>query len=373
MAGMKDNSFVDVLIVGAGPAGNLAALTLNSRGKTCMLVDAKPHGMTKPGEAIPPNMIPLFKQLGLSHLLESPEHKPYFGNKVKWGQRQWEERFFLKEVNTQGYLLNRSYFEDQLRQCVQARDIVVEVSKLVHIEQLADGLSATLQKSDGKYTIKARFVIDATGKNTSVGRMMGAQKRILDPLKAFEFKYTVAHDLPSHVHVESMECGWIYGIPTRANEVSVMVFTDVSLLPPKGEHQEFLNNALQDSDIFKELLKTPFNVALVKDLKFRDAHTACLDIPFGERWLATGDAAYSFDPISSYGIGSAMGSGYYGAHALADYLDGDAKALEVYRFLMEEIFQKYLYQVGEQYSLEKQWPDSPFWRDRQQVELIINK
>ncbi|MGB0176435.1 MAG: hypothetical protein ACPF9D_04660 [Owenweeksia sp.] len=55
-----------------------------------------------------------------------------------------------------------------------------------------------------------------------------------------------------------------------------------------------------------------------------------------------GDAAYAYDPISSFGITSALAGGYYGGHALADTLGGRTDALKVYRYVMENAFNGYL-------------------------------
>ena len=52
------------------------------------------------------------------------------------------------------------------------------------------------------------------------------------------------------------------------------------------------------------------------------AETSRLDRIAGPGWLALGDAAAAYDPLSSYGIGSAMGSGFYAGQAIADSLAG---------------------------------------------------
>ena len=80
--------------------------------------------------------------------------------------------------------------------------------------------------------------------------------------------------------------------------------------------------------------------------------------------MAVGDAAYAFDPISSYGITSGLAAGYYGGHALADFLAGKKDGLAVYRYIMETAFQKYLKALDYQYAAEKRWPQSAYWKNR---------
>ena len=65
--------------------------------------------------------------------------------------------------------------------------------------------------------------------------------------------------------------------------------------------------------------------ARAEPLRILPAETSRLDRIAGEGWLALGDAAAAYDPLSSNGIGSAMGSGFYAGHAIADTLAGNAE------------------------------------------------
>ena len=84
----------------------------------------------------------------------------------------------------------------------------------------------------------------------------------------------------------------------------------------------------------------------------------------GDGWMAVGDAAAAHDPISSCGIGSAMGSGYYAARAIVELLQGRHPAREAYLSLMQRSYGAYLATYREQYARERRWADHPFWRAR---------
>lgn len=88
------------------------------------------------------------------------------------------------------------------------------------------------------------------------------------------------------------------------------------------------------------------------------AHSAIRRPFHGPNWLATGDAALSFDPLSSQGILTAITSGILAANAfLEEDLDG-------YSTYLDATYDAYLKNLSEYYDLEQRWPDEPFWSRR---------
>jgi flavin-dependent dehydrogenase len=94
------------------------------------------------------------------------------------------------------------------------------------------------------------------------------------------------------------------------------------------------------------------------------AETSRLDAIAGDGWLALGDAAAAYDPLSSHGIGSAMGSGFYGGNAIADLLAGRPEARLAYLDLMQTAYGACLDLQKRHYAAEGRWPEAPFWSRR---------
>ncbi|MGC2697329.1 MAG: tryptophan 7-halogenase, partial [Candidatus Angelobacter sp.] len=86
----------------------------------------------------------------------------------------------------------------------------------------------------------------------------------------------------------------------------------------------------------------------------------------GDHWLAAGDAASTFDPLSSQGIMKAMRSALRAAQAIVRHLRGRGTALAQYAELVEREYDRYLDARAAYYRLEQRWPDSPFWQQRQE-------
>ncbi|MFL5801049.1 MAG: NAD(P)/FAD-dependent oxidoreductase, partial [Roseiflexaceae bacterium] len=94
------------------------------------------------------------------------------------------------------------------------------------------------------------------------------------------------------------------------------------------------------------------------------AHSQRLDTIAGVGWLAVGDAAATFDPLSSQGIFKALRSGILAAYAIGDYFNGVHAGLERYEAWIAREFEAYLDTRRDYYGRERRWADSPFWRRR---------
>jgi len=94
------------------------------------------------------------------------------------------------------------------------------------------------------------------------------------------------------------------------------------------------------------------------------ADTSRLDTITGAGWIAAGDAAASFDPLSSQGILTAIHSGMGAARALAGNLAGDESAISEYAARLDAIYSAYLRNQQAYYAQERRWPARSFWRSR---------
>jgi flavin-dependent dehydrogenase len=94
------------------------------------------------------------------------------------------------------------------------------------------------------------------------------------------------------------------------------------------------------------------------------ANSSLLNTLTGESWLAAGDAAATFDPLSSQGIANALASGLHAARAI---LVSRRWAFEEYGFWMRENYANYLVYRASYYAMEDRWSHSAFWQRRHLV------
>jgi flavin-dependent dehydrogenase len=96
----------------------------------------------------------------------------------------------------------------------------------------------------------------------------------------------------------------------------------------------------------------------------RNAFSQITDVSARDNFLAVGDAAIAFDPISSMGIGFAISSACNAARAVNQSLCGDSSYLKIYQDDITGIFRDYLELRKRYYAAEQRWPESLFWQRR---------
>lgn len=352
-----------IIIVGAGPAGLATSLTLSAYNISHCIIDANAAATLKLGDALPPNAKPLLQQLGILHLLDSTYHIPYYGNQSIWGSNSLHQKEFIEGLHGHGYLLDRMHFENQLRELVVKNQTPFyngfHVKKVVQKEH---NIEVNIQNNTTNKKLEGNYMVDATGRKASVCRHLGIQKKELDSQFTISFWHQLSHKIPRQIWIEATENGWWYLAPNTQNQVNCMFFTLKELIPDKNEIPTFLENELQKTLQIQQIIQ-PTSQEL-SEHKCMPSGTSYLEQPYGNKWIAVGDAAFSYDPISSYGITSALASGYYAGHALASKLANENDAFPSYRYVLENGAKAYLQKLKHQYKIETRWSDSYYWRNR---------
>lgn len=352
----------DVIIAGAGPAGLAAALTFSALGISYCLIDANKSVNYKAGDALPPNSKPLLKQLGLLDLLQDEAHIPYYGNQSIWGSNQIHKEEFISNLHGHGYLIDRMKFENQLRSLIRKKqDSFFEGFKIKQIE-CDKNVALEVQSHSEKINITASYLIDATGRKASVFRQLGIQKKEFDQQMAISFWHQLKTPIPRQIWIEATKNGWWYLSPTSTSKVNCMFFTLKEIIPSKKDLAHFLAKEIDQTVQFKNLIKP--SIQELKSHKIMPCGSSYLEKPYYKKCLAIGDAAFSFDPISSYGITSAMATGFYGAQAVASHLANEKEAFMAYHYIIENSSKVYLKNLAHQYQAEQRWSSSYFWKNR---------
>ncbi|MDF1695948.1 MAG: NAD(P)/FAD-dependent oxidoreductase [Saprospiraceae bacterium] len=354
-----------VIIVGAGPAGIATGLTLNSLGISNCIIESHTSPPFKFGEALPPNAKPILHQLGIEKLIRDPRHLNYFGNKSCWGNENWEQKEFITSIHGHGYLLDRFYFEKQLWETyVKTGGNLLYGSRFQQVEQVNTLHKVSIRSTREEVDIFSDMMVDATGRKALVARMLGAEKYNLDSQFGFSFTIPVEIPLAKQVCIESVETGWWYVSPVRENELSVMFFTTKEMIPPNHQFTSFLLTQFNKTLHLKKIIQIDeVRHAIVR---IKPSGTSRLNCPYGTNWLAVGDAAINYDPISSFGITSALASGYYAGQAISSHFEGRKEAFYAYRYVLENGFMAYLKKLQFQYNSEKRWEHNDYWKVRQQ-------
>ena len=351
------NASTQVAVIGGGPAGAAAAIVLARNGVDVTLVEASNYANARIGETFPPRITPLLKQLGVFDALVA-ERVASTGIKSYWGSDRPAVQSFMLDPYNDGWHVERARFDAGLADGAErAGARVLREARLVAVERLSGRWS---MKSNGQVSaLHADFVIDGTGRQASVARRLGAERRFRDGLTALAF---TAAEVPTadygpYALIEAVPDGWWYSAPVPGARAVAVFLTDPSTARDRS------SGALAWPSAFREARHTQ---ARHKSLVFSEmgrygAGSSLLHPLCGESWLAIGDAAMSFDPMSGDGVCRALQSGIDGGQAVADILAGDESAAGRFTAQIEQDFRDYCATRAQFYALERRWPNARFW------------
>lgn len=358
--------------MGGGPAGCATALSLRSRypSLNIVLIEASDYDKPRVGEVLPAIARPLLAHLGVWEGFKAEQFRTVHSQAAAWGQSSLLENHFIYSARGAGWHLSRTRFDRFLVEQVAQQGI--EVRSQTRLVAIAPSNPTPdemlhLQFCD-RSQLQARFAVDATGRRAILARKMGRRSLVFDRLIAFVRFFEIDHQPLPGTAIEAFSGGWWY-TALAGNCRVVACLSDSDIARELG---------LTDRDRWLVLLrKTRWIQARVGDSILqskaivRPANSTCLDRVYGNCWLAVGDAASAYDPLSSQGITKALRLGIFAGYAIGDYLSkGDTAGLARYASLVQQEFEHYR-QAHKQYSArEQRWPQSQFWRRRHGKEQL---
>jgi flavin-dependent dehydrogenase len=368
--GCAESTF-DVVIIGGGPAGAASAIVLATAGRKVLLAESTGSGTFKIGEALPPAVRPLLRDLGAWDSFTRDGHLPCYGNLSAWGSPHLHDTSFIWDPNGHGWHLDRARFDDRLRETARTAGAVVRTSTILkHLARLPDGSwNVTLIAPDRETLISSGWLIDASGRRSVVARKQNIQHTHADNLVAFFalFGHSEGATLPdedSRTLIESAPDGWWYTALTPSRQRVVAYLTDSDLAAPRELCTRKGFASLVDSTEHIRAILASHGYTIQTAPRGAAANTVCLYRFTGEGWLAVGDAALAFDPLSSQGILTSLYTGMEAGDALDKMISGDKESLIRYSSRLKTIYEAYLLNRGEYYSSEKRWSDRAFWQRR---------
>ncbi|KAF8698573.1 Tryptophan halogenase, partial [Rhizoctonia solani] len=343
------NSF-DVIIVGGGPAGCATTLSLirNAPQTSFVLVDNSDPTQFKIGESLPPRANQVLFQLSpsvserLSRDTAQGHHTRCAGNASVWQSPVLQETFSIMSPYGAGWHLDRHAFDESLREHVrsfcadrEAQDRLFVKGTFSSVKKNDDGTWAMTVTSEGMATqvYSAKWIVDASGRQASVSRKLGAKTIKVDGLLAFYMVFATTNlDQDSRTLIEASKIGWWYSSRLPDQRRLVAFHTDDCDAAAKSARNKeaFLDMLHEDTKyISQSILVNDYRSMIgtnANNPRCTSAGTSFL-VPFGsqeERWCAVGDAAMAFDPLSSQGIITALRGGSSVGVMLANQMVGRA-------------------------------------------------
>jgi flavin-dependent dehydrogenase len=346
----------DAIVVGAGPAGAVASFVLAREGYRTLLADRLGDEGCKFGEALPGSAVRLLRSLGLPVPEADGPHTSIGGTLSSWNSDTLLASDAIRDPHGPGWRLDRKRFDADLRHAA------TEAGAIYRADDVSD-----LQRRDDHWEVRfrgggtgcTRWIVDATGRRAAVARRLRVRRIRDSRLIAF---YATGRSDPNfrldRTIIEAVPGGWWYAarLPSGA--------------PVAGFHTDARTAARLRADPgawFEKLAETRHVARIVSPAQFEaparafDARGARLSSVAGQGWIACGDAAICFDPVSGQGIFSALHSGYASGMAVIDALDRCTGKLDAYSSQMNEVWDIYRRRLRAIYRDVGRWPVDGFW------------
>ncbi|MCP4439274.1 MAG: hypothetical protein GY810_10070 [Aureispira sp.] len=315
----------DVVIIGYGLVGNMAALLLGHYGIRTAVIEKKALGdlpIAKAGR-VDGEVVRMFKQLKLWDKLESVMH-PLEGTQVidKKGNTLLEfKESALKDI-APVYGFYQPDVQRILQDCVQKRysryvDLYTSC-ELETIEQLEDGVEVFVHHHTAYKKIATKYLLVCNGQNSTIPEASGLIYKIYDSLK-----YTLNVDTFARDAVQ---------VPTFAQTI-YDADPPVTRITNNEEHQRWefrltkdeVDNASGTEQVLELLQKTS---AVELDIKSAFVHpfqAKILKQWHSDRVIIAGDAAHIMPPYLGMGLSAGIKDVYNVVWKLQLLLDGIAK------------------------------------------------
>ena len=338
---MTSDCEADVVVIGGGPAGSTAAALLAEAGRRVVLLEKSHHPRFHIGESLLPASLPLLQRLGVASQIEAiglAKHGAEFFSPVHCRWQRFDFADSWNKTLCYAYEVRRSSFDAILLQragCLGAQ--VVEGCRAREVEFLGeDGVAVHSQHEDGtRRCWRARYVIDASGRDTVLGTRLGTKRRNRhhnssamyahfsnawrseDPYRAgdisiFWFEYGWFWSIPLADGITSVGAVvWPHYMKTRAIPLKEFFLQTIALSPPLAERLE--------------------SASLASEVEATGNYAYTCRRAYGDRFLLVGDAYAFVDPVFSSGVMFAMQGGVAAAEAIDEALRLPARRRQAFR------------------------------------------
>lgn len=297
-------ALLDVVIIGAGPAGSTAGHLLAAAGHHVLILDKEDFPRFHIGESLLPCDLPIFDKLGIDLSRGPFLHKQ---GAEFLDEETGEHAFYnfadaLPGGNPHAYQVERSAFDAELLRLAERAGARVELGVRVRDVSFDDhGVTTSAEGRD----YRSRYVIDATGQDAFMGRRRKALSPIREVGRSAVFRHFAGLSDEAWARVSDRgnikvlvrPDGWLWVIPLSGRRLSVGFVSHQRAIDAAD-----LDEAVERSPLLAECTAgvdaTPHRHARNFSYKNRAAR--------GPRYACVGDAACFIDPVFSSGVSLAM-------------------------------------------------------------------
>ncbi|HNQ42603.1 MAG TPA: tryptophan 7-halogenase [Saprospiraceae bacterium] len=341
----------DVLIIGAGPAGSVAAGILHNHNIRVIMVEKEKFPRFVIGESLLPRCMEAFEEAGFMDDLKRQGYQTKNGALFLRGDDKCD--FDFNTQYTQGWnwtwQVQRAKFDSCMTENLVNRGVDLRFEQTVKAIEFdgSDSTTTVEGKEGNQYKIRARFIIDASGYGRVIPKLFNLDRpsdlpprmtlfaHVDDPRRGQFQAADRIHAIVQEPHT------WIWSIPFSDGTTSVGFVSN-------PEYFEGLNGSPEEN-LRALIAREPSVSARFQGNKFLfeprilKGWSISTDKFFGDGFVLTGNVTEFLDPIFSSGVTLAAASSQLAANIVvrkfrgeqvdwaADYLAPMLEGVDVFR------------------------------------------
>ena len=333
---MTTTNVVDVLVIGGGPGGSTIATLLRRKGWRVVICEKAHHPRFHIGESLLPLNLPLFEQLGVLEQVAEMGVVKYGADFCLDGQIAITESIYFQDAldkhHPYAFQVRRSEFDHLLLENSAAEGVEIYQGMTIKDVIFRSGqthLAYAEDENSNRHRWEARFVVDASGRDTFIARKLGLKRNNKRHQSAAIFGHfeDVARRPgkdQGNISVYWFKHGWFWMIPLRDGRFSVgSVCWPEYLKTRRTDLATFLWESIRLCPGIYERMR---GARLVSEARAAGNYSYSARRMYGEGYLLIGDAFAFVDPVFSSGVYLAMKGAATGAQAIDAELLGSKQA-----------------------------------------------
>ena len=306
---------IDVIVIGAGPAGAAFSTILSQNGFSVTVLEKSIFPRFSIGESLLPQSMTFLKEADLLSEIPNDLFQPKKGALFAQGDNCAKIDFSQKftEGPSQTWQVERSIFDELLiNKAIKSGVKVKFNTSLEQINFEEETVEVSIAKNGKTERLSASFIVDASGGAMVLPRLMktvskpsNSKVALFQHFSDEERTLQESENILISIHPNDNKI-WYWGIPFKDNKVSVGVVTDEKTLESySGSEDKIFQTLYSQEPHLQKRLRNASGINSVQKIK---AYEAKINQIHGEQFLMIGNAAGFIDPIFSSGITIALKS-----------------------------------------------------------------
>ncbi|HAO45423.1 MAG TPA: NAD(P)/FAD-dependent oxidoreductase [Ferruginibacter sp.] len=322
---------VDVLVIGAGPSGTVAASIIKQAGYSVTIVEKMKFPRFVIGESLLPRCMEALEEAGFLDAIKEKKFQEKFGAKfVKEGKVC---DYFFADQFTSGWTwtwqVPRGEFDQTLADCCEKTGIPVHYETTVTAIEFngSDSITTVEDINGNKSQIEARFIVDGSGYGRVIPKLFNMDKPSNLPPRKTLFTHVndvkrSMDDEPNRITIIVHDKGiWIWVIPFSSGITSVGFVGEPGFFNKVSGTNEEQLRALIDSEPY--LRERMDGVEMKFEPRVLESWSTTTNRFYGDGFVLTGNVTEFLDPVFSSGVTLATVSSQKAAHLVIRKLKGE--------------------------------------------------